>query len=178
MATGYCFEVRVHTLREDRKKIVWGLNGKLMLSLWGIICKSSRGFLRKFCHINFSKVPKPDNKSPEAPKRFFFKLRKLRLFKTKQRVHKSFQLERNLRSPRSALHFKVEGWSRHLFQSHTGGEHTAPSSAILVCRVAPLLWFAWMQLALLFFFLILLFHRIIPLKYWRKQMKYWKASNF
>lgn len=177
MATGYCFEVRVHTLREDRKKIVWGLNGKLMLSLWGIICKSSRGFLRKFCHINFSKVPKPDNKSPEAPKRFFFKLRKIRLFKTKQRIHTSFQLERNLRSPRSALHFKVEGWSRHFRAILVGStQHRAlPSLSVVWPRFSDSLA---CSLHCWFFFLILLFHRIIPLKYWRKQMKYWKASNF
>lgn len=70
MGTGYCFEVRV----ESMKKNILGSKCEIDAISLRNYKQNFKEFLRNICHNNFSNIPKPDNKSYlKAPKIFWQK---------------------------------------------------------------------------------------------------------
>lgn len=111
------------------------------------------------------------------------KLKTLLLFKPKQQRHKQFLGGKKLEAVSFNSSFSC--WrqkhrvSLFLLGVSQPSLEPKPGRNQVLLNPYPVmalpLWFTWMQLALFF---IPSFYRIIPRRDWRKQMKYWKASNF
>ena len=113
------------------------------------------------------------------------KLKKLLLFKPKQQRHKQFSRWKEiwgrliqlfiftLEAAVQRVSLLLPGISQPSLDSEPGRNH-ALLNPYLVRGLASLISLG----CSLHCFFIPFFYRIIPLRDWRKQMRYWKASNF